>query len=43
MPLLHLDSDWYESIRVCLENLWDRVSPSGIVQIDDHGAWAGAS
>jgi predicted O-methyltransferase YrrM len=42
IALLHLDGDWYESIRVCLENLWDRVSPCGIVQIDDYGAWAGA-
>jgi len=42
IALLHLDGDWYESIRVCLEQLWDRVSPGGIVQVDDYGAWAGA-
>lgn len=42
IALLHLDGDWYESIRVCLETLWDNVSPGGIVQIDDYGAWAGA-
>ena len=42
IALLHLDGDWYDSIRVCLEHLWDRVSPGGIVQIDDYGAWAGA-
>ncbi len=42
IALLHLDGDWYDSLRVCLGNLWDRVSPGGIVQIDDYGAWAGA-
>ena len=42
IALLHLDGDWYDSIRVCLANLWDHVSPGGIVQIDDYGAWAGA-
>lgn len=42
IALLHLDGDWYESVRVCLDCLWDRVSPGGIVQIDDYGAWAGA-
>lgn len=41
ISLLHLDGDWYESTRVCLENLWDRVSDGGIVQIDDYGEWQG--
>ena len=42
IAVLHLDGDWYESIRVCLEVLYDRVSPGGIIQIDDYGYWAGA-
>ncbi len=42
IALLHLDGDWYESIRVCLELLWERLSPGAILQIDDYGAWAGA-
>ncbi len=42
IAMLHLDGDWYESTRVCLEHLWDCVSAGGIVQIDDYGAWAGA-
>jgi O-methyltransferase len=41
ISLLHLDGDWYDSTMVCLEHLWDRVSPGGIVQIDDYGAWEG--
>jgi hypothetical protein len=41
ISLLHIDGDWYESTKVCLENLWDRVSEGGIVQIDDYGEWQG--
>ena len=41
ISLLHIDGDWYESTRVCLENLWDRVTDNGIVQIDDYGEWQG--
>jgi SAM-dependent methyltransferase len=42
IALLHLDGDWYESTRVCLEHLYDKVAPGGIIQIDDYGHWAGA-
>jgi hypothetical protein len=42
IAVLHLDGDWYESVKVCLEHLYDRVSPGGIVQIDDYGHWEGA-
>ena len=41
ISLLHVDGDWYESTKVCLEHLWDRVSEGGIVQIDDYGEWQG--
>jgi predicted O-methyltransferase YrrM len=39
--LLHLDADWYDSTMTCLDNLWDRVAPGGILQIDDYGTWRG--
>jgi hypothetical protein len=42
IAVLHLDGDWYESIRSCLESLYHLVSPGGIIQIDDYGYWAGA-
>jgi O-methyltransferase len=41
IALLHLDGDWYESTKVCLDHLWDRLSPGGVLQIDDYGAWEG--
>lgn len=42
IAVLHIDGDWYESVRVCLDHLYDRVSPGGIIQIDDYGHWEGA-
>ena len=42
IALLHIDGDWYESVRVCLERLYDQVSLGGIIQFDDYGYWQGA-
>jgi hypothetical protein len=42
ISLLHLDGDWYESTKCCLDYLYDKVSPGGLIQIDDWGYWAGA-
>jgi O-methyltransferase len=42
IALLHVDGDWYESVKATLDHLYDRVSPGGIVQFDDYGHWAGA-
>ena len=42
IALLHIDGDWYSSVKTCLDHLYDRVSPGGVIQIDDYGFWAGA-
>lgn len=42
IALLHIDGDWYESVKVCLENLYDKVAPGGYIQFDDYGYWKGA-
>jgi hypothetical protein len=42
IAVLHLDGDWYESVKVCLDHLYDRVSRGGVIQIDDYGHWEGA-
>lgn len=42
IALLRLDTDWYQSTRHALENLFPRVVPCGIVIIDDYGHWLGA-
>ncbi len=41
IALLRLDGDWYESNRVCLENLYDGVVPGGFVILDDYFHWEG--
>ena len=42
IAVLHIDVDWYESTKSCLEGLYDRVVPGGVVQIDDYQSWPGA-
>lgn len=41
IALLNIDCDWYESVKLCLEMLFDRVVPGGYVSIDDYGHWPG--
>ena len=42
IALLHIDGDWYDSVKVCLDELYDKVVPGGIIQFDDYGYWKGA-
>lgn len=42
IAVLHIDGDWYQSVKVCLDHFYDRVTSGGIIQIDDYGHWAGA-
>jgi O-methyltransferase len=41
IALLRLDTDWYESSRLELEVLYPRLSPNGVLLIDDYGHWEG--
>lgn len=41
IALLRLDTDWYESTLHELEHLYPRVSPSGVLLVDDYGHWEG--
>lgn len=41
ISLLRLDGDWYESTKVCLENLYDKVVKGGFIVIDDYYHWEG--
>lgn len=43
IAVLRLDCDWYESTRVCLENLYPHVAPGGVVIIDDYYIWDGCA
>ena len=42
ISILRLDTDWYESTRHELRHLWPRLSPGGVLIIDDYGHWLGA-
>jgi O-methyltransferase len=42
IALLRLDTDWYASTKHELTHLWPRLSPQGVLIIDDYGHWAGA-
>lgn len=41
IAVLHADGDWYESTKAIFENLYDRVSDGGLIQVDDYGFWEG--
>jgi O-methyltransferase len=43
IAVLRLDGDWYDSILVCLEHLFDKVTEGGIVILDDYYQWEGCS
>lgn len=43
IALLHLDADWYESTKICMEQLYPRVVSGGYVYVDDMGYWGGAA
>jgi hypothetical protein len=42
ISILRLDTDWYESTRHELEHLYPRLSPGGVLLLDDYGFWKGA-
>jgi len=41
IALLHLDCDWYESVKFCLDELYDSVVEGGFIFLDDYGHWHG--
>lgn len=45
IALLHLDGDLYESYKISLENLYDKVVPGGIIMFDEYRdeRWPGAT
>ena len=43
IALLHIDADWYDSVMLCLRELYDDVAPGGFVVLDDYGRWEGCT
>ena len=42
IAIARLDTDWYSSTKAELEFLYDRISPGGVLVLDDYDDWAGA-
>jgi hypothetical protein len=41
LALLRLDTDWYESTRAALQHLYPKLTPGGVLIIDDYGHYKG--
>jgi O-methyltransferase len=41
IAVLHVDADWYDSVKEVLDTFYDKVVPGGFVVLDDYGLWQG--
>lgn len=41
VALAHIDCDWYDSVKVCIERIAPRMSPGGIMIFDDYSSYSG--
>lgn len=41
VALLHIDADWYESVKLSLDTFYERVAEGGVIVLDDFGCWEG--
>jgi O-methyltransferase len=41
VAMLHIDADWYESVKLALETFYPRLAPGGYCAVDDYNFWAG--
>lgn len=43
IAMLHIDADWYESVKLVLRALYPKVSPGGWIAVDDYRMWRGTT
>jgi len=43
IAVLHVDGDWYDSVKVVLDTLYDKVVRGGFIIINDYGTWSGCN
>jgi len=41
IALLHVDADWYESVKLALETFYPKLAPGGYCAVDDYNFWPG--
>lgn len=41
VALAHIDGDWYESVKTCLERIEPHLIHGGVLVIDDYDSWSG--
>lgn len=41
IAVLHIDADWHDSVKLCLDSFYGRVQPGGFVVLNDYGSWPG--
>ena len=41
VALAHIDGDWYDSVRTCLDRIGPRLVSGGVMAIDDYHYWSG--
>lgn len=41
VALAHIDGDWYQSVRTCLDRIGPRLPSGGVMVIDDYFHWSG--
>ena len=41
VSLVHIDVDWYEPVKVCLERIVPKLSKGGAIVVDDYLCWSG--
>ena len=43
VAILHIDADWYDSVKIVLDMFYDKVVPGGFVILNDYNTWEGCN
>lgn len=43
VALAHVDCDWYEPVRLCIERVWPHLQPGGLMIFDDYTEYGGCT
>lgn len=43
VALAHVDCDWYEPVKLCIERVWPHLQPGGLMIFDDYTEYGGCT